>query len=163
MSPLTGKIALVTGGSRGIGLATARALLTQGASVAITATNQARLNAAATELSAQAASGRILAIAAPRRLATHPEVPTSAEAGGPSGYEVESWTGFLAPRGTPPELVRLISGQIAAAVADPELQERYRNLGLVPVSSSSAEMAQMIRDNLERNGDLVKRAAIQPE
>ena len=64
MSPLTGKIALVTGGSRGIGLATARALLTQGASVAITATNQERLEAAATELSAQAASGRVLAVAA---------------------------------------------------------------------------------------------------
>ena len=72
MSPLTGKIALVTGGSRGIGLATARALLTQGASVAITATNQERLDAAATELSAQAASGRVLAIAASVR--NHAEV-----------------------------------------------------------------------------------------
>jgi len=72
MSPLTGKIALVTGGSRGIGLATARALLTQGASVAITATNQERLDAAATELSAQAASGRVLAVAASVR--NHAEV-----------------------------------------------------------------------------------------
>jgi NAD(P)-dependent dehydrogenase (short-subunit alcohol dehydrogenase family) len=72
MSPLTGKVALVTGGSRGIGLATARALLTQGASVAITATNQARLDAAASELGAQAASGRILAVAASVR--NHAEV-----------------------------------------------------------------------------------------
>lgn len=64
MSPLTSKVALVTGGSRGIGLATARALLTQGASVAITATNQARLDAAANELSTQAASGRVLTITA---------------------------------------------------------------------------------------------------
>jgi NAD(P)-dependent dehydrogenase (short-subunit alcohol dehydrogenase family) len=60
MSSLTGKVALVTGGSRGIGLATARALLAQGASVAITATDQARLDAAASELGA---SGRVLAIA----------------------------------------------------------------------------------------------------
>jgi NAD(P)-dependent dehydrogenase (short-subunit alcohol dehydrogenase family) len=64
MSPLTGKVALVTGGSRGIGLATARALLTQGGSVAITATNQARLDAAASELAAEAVSRRVLAIAA---------------------------------------------------------------------------------------------------
>ena len=64
MSPLTGKVAFVTGGSRGIGLATARALLTQGASVAITATNQARLDAAAAELCTDASSARVLAIAA---------------------------------------------------------------------------------------------------
>jgi 3-oxoacyl-[acyl-carrier protein] reductase len=64
MSPLTGKIALVTGGSRGIGLAAARALLTQGASVAITGTDQARLDAAASELGKQASSARVLALAA---------------------------------------------------------------------------------------------------
>ena len=64
MSPLTGKVALVTGGSRGIGLATARALLTQGGSVAITATDKARLEAAAKELAKDAASSRVLPIAA---------------------------------------------------------------------------------------------------
>lgn len=63
MSPLTGKVALVTGGSRGIGLATARALLTHGASVAIMATDRARLAAAASELGARAASSRVLTVA----------------------------------------------------------------------------------------------------
>ena len=64
MSPLTGKVALVTGGSRGIGFATARALLIQGGSVAITATDQARLEVAAKELAKDAASSRVLPIAA---------------------------------------------------------------------------------------------------
>jgi 3-oxoacyl-[acyl-carrier protein] reductase len=64
VSPLTGKVAFITGGSRGIGLATARALLTQGASVAITATNQTRLDAAAAELCTDASSARVLALAA---------------------------------------------------------------------------------------------------
>jgi NAD(P)-dependent dehydrogenase (short-subunit alcohol dehydrogenase family) len=72
MSPLTSKVALDTGGSRGIGLATARALLTQGASVAITATNQARLDAAAADLGTQAASGRVLTVAA--NVANHAQV-----------------------------------------------------------------------------------------
>jgi NAD(P)-dependent dehydrogenase (short-subunit alcohol dehydrogenase family) len=47
---ITGKVALVTGGSRGIGLATSRALIEQGASVAIVGTDQARLEQASKEL-----------------------------------------------------------------------------------------------------------------
>jgi NAD(P)-dependent dehydrogenase (short-subunit alcohol dehydrogenase family) len=60
MSSLTGKVAVITGGSRGIGLATARALLQQGASVAITGTNPATLKAGRDELLSDAAAGRIV-------------------------------------------------------------------------------------------------------
>jgi 3-oxoacyl-[acyl-carrier protein] reductase len=60
MSTLAGKVALVTGGSRGIGLAIARRLQAEGAAVAITGTNQERLDAAARGLTA----GRALAIRA---------------------------------------------------------------------------------------------------
>src|SRR5215203_5100144 len=74
MSPLTGKVALVTGGSRGIGLATARALLTQGASVAISAIDQGRLETAAVELGSAAASSRVLAVAANVRTYAEAEV-----------------------------------------------------------------------------------------
>jgi NAD(P)-dependent dehydrogenase (short-subunit alcohol dehydrogenase family) len=50
MSSLTGKVAFVTGGSRGIGLATAKALTASGAAVAITATDQARIDSAVATL-----------------------------------------------------------------------------------------------------------------
>jgi 3-oxoacyl-[acyl-carrier protein] reductase len=55
MSSLTGKVALVTGGSKGIGLAIARALLADGASVAITGRTAGHLTTARTQL--EAASG----------------------------------------------------------------------------------------------------------
>jgi NAD(P)-dependent dehydrogenase (short-subunit alcohol dehydrogenase family) len=50
MSSLTGKVAFVTGGSRGIGLATAKALAASGAAVAITGTDQARIDSAVASL-----------------------------------------------------------------------------------------------------------------
>ena len=61
MSSLQGKVAVVTGGSRGIGLAIARALLQQGAAVAITGTDQSRLDSAAGELKKIPGAARVLA------------------------------------------------------------------------------------------------------
>src|SRR5215212_1639985 len=60
MSPLTGKVAVITGGSRGIGLATARELLQHGASVAITGTSEEHRAAAEKELRTGHASDRVL-------------------------------------------------------------------------------------------------------
>ena len=106
---------------------------------------------------------KLLALAAPERLASQPDVPTVKEAGGPAGYEVEAWVGLVAPRGTPPEIVRRIGADVASALADPEVRERYRNLGIQPVASSSGEMLDLIRADLGRTGDIVKRAGMQPE
>jgi NAD(P)-dependent dehydrogenase (short-subunit alcohol dehydrogenase family) len=64
MSALTGKVALITGGSRGIGLATAQALLAQGASVAITGTHDSTLSAGRNELVRAATEDRVLALRA---------------------------------------------------------------------------------------------------
>ena len=56
---LSGKVALITGGSRGIGLATARLLRRQGASVAVVGTSQANLRAAVDTLTSESGAGRV--------------------------------------------------------------------------------------------------------
>jgi NAD(P)-dependent dehydrogenase (short-subunit alcohol dehydrogenase family) len=61
---LAGKTAVVTGGSRGIGLATARALLKQGANVAVTSTRADAISAAASELEAAGSPGRVVGVKA---------------------------------------------------------------------------------------------------
>jgi len=69
MSFLTGRVALVTGASRGIGFAIARALLAEGATVAITATDESRVQRAAADLSA--GGGTVLPLQADVR--SHPD------------------------------------------------------------------------------------------
>ena len=61
---LSSKVALVTGGSRGIGFAIARALLQQGAAVAITGTNEAGLDSASRDLQRGGGDGRLLTVKA---------------------------------------------------------------------------------------------------
>ena len=64
MSTLSGKVAIVTGGSRGIGLAAARLLRREGASVAVVGTNSAHLRTAVDTLTADEGAGRVEAVAA---------------------------------------------------------------------------------------------------
>ena len=72
MESLSGKVAVVTGGARGIGLAIAQALLAQGAAVAITGTSQGHLDSAAGELGRGGAGNRVMAVRADVR--SHAEV-----------------------------------------------------------------------------------------
>jgi len=106
---------------------------------------------------------KLLAIAAKSRLPTHPDIPTVAEAGGPAGYEVDTWVSLVAPRGTPPELARRISADIAAALAEGEVRERYRGIGVEPVSNTPAQLAELIRGDTKVYGEIVKRAGVKAE
>jgi tripartite-type tricarboxylate transporter receptor subunit TctC len=106
---------------------------------------------------------KLVAIAAESRLPTEPGVPTAREAGLPAGYAVESWVGIVALRGTPPDLVRRMSQDIGRAIEQAEVKERWRNLGLEPAASSPDRFAELIRADLARYADLVKKIGITPE
>jgi tripartite-type tricarboxylate transporter receptor subunit TctC len=107
---------------------------------------------------------RLVAIAAKARLPSHPDVPTVVEAGGPPGYEVDTWVSLVAPRGTPDALTRRISADIAAALAQPDLQERYRaTLGVEPFATAPRQMADLLRADLKSYGELIKRTGITAE
>jgi len=106
---------------------------------------------------------KLLALAAKARDPEHPDVPTVEEAGGPAGYEVDTWVSLVAPRGTPAELARRISADIFLALADAGVKERFKGLGVDPVSSTPAELADLVKRDLAAYGDIIKRTGVTAE
>jgi tripartite-type tricarboxylate transporter receptor subunit TctC len=105
---------------------------------------------------------RILAVAAPKRLAAQPAIPTLTELGYPdSNYT--SHFGFFAPAKTPEAALRRLHDEINAALALPEVAERLTKLDNVVAPSSATEFAQVVRREYEANAKVVAKAGIRSE
>jgi tripartite-type tricarboxylate transporter receptor subunit TctC len=89
---------------------------------------------------------KALAAASKARLAALPEVPTSAEAGLP-GYEMTTWFGIFAPRGTSPEIVRLVNARMQAVIGDPKVKQRMLDSGIEPIGGSVEAFAELVRSD----------------
>jgi tripartite-type tricarboxylate transporter receptor subunit TctC len=110
----------------------------------------------------QAGRLRALAVSGQQRLALLPDVPTVAEAGVP-GYVAEQWYGLLAPAGTPAAIVKLLHGQVQAALNTKDVRDKLLSEGAQPVGSSPAEFAELIKDDLAKWTAVARRAGIEPE
>jgi tripartite-type tricarboxylate transporter receptor subunit TctC len=80
------------------------------------------------------------------------------EAGGPAGFEIDSWIGLVAPRGTPAEVIRLINSDINRLMADPEILERMSLFGYEPAPATPEEMAELIRVDTRKSAEIVRRS-----
>jgi len=105
---------------------------------------------------------RIIATTGATRTSVTPEIPTVAQAGVP-GYEFDSWTGFLAPAGTPPAIVTQINAEVVRIGNLPETRERLTALGFDIVGGSSEAFTAVIRDNNTRLGKVIREAGIKGE
>jgi len=109
-------------------------------------------------------SGRIkaLAVAAPKRAPGFPDVPTSAEAGLPS-YQVSTWYGLWAPKGTPKEIVEHMESEMAKAFATPDLQALWNGLGAETPSLYGAAFGKFVSSEVKRWSEVVKSAGAKLE
>jgi len=89
---------------------------------------------------------RALAAASKTRLAAAPEVPTSAEAGLP-GWEMTTWFGIFAPKGTSDAVVRLVNAGMQAVIDDPKTKRRLLESGIEPIGGSAQAFAQRVRSD----------------
>lgn len=90
-------------------------------------------------------SGKVHAVAvtSPQRNASLPDVPTFAESGieGLKGFDVGGWYGVYGPKGMAPELVTQLNKSINAALAQPELRKRFKELGYEEWTGSPQKLA----------------------
>jgi tripartite-type tricarboxylate transporter receptor subunit TctC len=105
---------------------------------------------------------KVLATDSDRRVPVLPEVPTVGEAALP-GYKITTWSGLLAPAGTPAEARDRLSAAWAKAMALPQVQKELSERGLVPNYLSPAQFAQMLQEDKEEWAKLVRDAKVDPE
>jgi tripartite-type tricarboxylate transporter receptor subunit TctC len=102
---------------------------------------------------------RFLAVSSPQRLPQIPNVPTIIESGYP-GFKLVSWTGLMAPAGTPKEIIAHIAEEARRAVEDPKTSAMLAAAGLDPAWSSPDEFAAMIAADIPTWGEAVKISGI---
>ena len=92
---------------------------------------------------------RALAITGTARDAALPDVPTVAEAG-LAAFQVNFWSGLVAPAGTPPEVVGTLNNALRRVLDAPDVRETLTRFGLSPLGNSPAEFARFIDAEIVR-------------
>jgi tripartite-type tricarboxylate transporter receptor subunit TctC len=89
---------------------------------------------------------RALAVTSLERSLIAPELPTMAESGFP-GFHATAWFGLMAPAGTPQPIIDKLSGEAAKAIKAPDVTKKLNDQGIVPIGSTAAEMASVMKSD----------------
>lgn len=102
---------------------------------------------------------RALAVTTPRRSAAMPDLPTVAESGFP-GFDVSTWFAYLAPAGTPPDVVRRLNAELATAIRHPDVDKRLRAVGAELNPGTPQDLRRFLEADVERWAKVVRQAGI---
>jgi tripartite-type tricarboxylate transporter receptor subunit TctC len=98
---------------------------------------------------------RLLAQSTRARSPSLPDVPTFEEVG-IKGLVLDQWLGVFVPIGTPPAINARLNAEINRALAEATIRESFLQSGQEPVGDSAAQFAQLVHDDYEKFGRLVK-------
>ena len=102
-------------------------------------------------------NGRIkaLAVASPQRAPGFPDVPSSTEGGVPS-YQVATWYGLWAPKGTPQAAVDAMTAELKKALGSDELKTAWAALGANPPNVWGPDFGRFVGSEIKRWAEVVK-------
>jgi tripartite-type tricarboxylate transporter receptor subunit TctC len=106
-------------------------------------------------------SGRLraFAVTSAEPLAALPDVPTFAKAGYPK-FDVRDWAGIVAPTSLPASAVVPLNAEIVKALGEPEVVERFAQMGTYLQTSTPQAFGALIRAEIPKWADVVKRSSI---
>jgi len=105
---------------------------------------------------------RALGVATSVRLPELPDVPTMIEGGVPD-FIASSWTGIVAPAGTPREIINRLNAEINAGVNSPLLRERFKQLGAIANPGTPEDFAAFIAKERPKWVSMVKLSGVKGE
>ena len=105
---------------------------------------------------------KALAMFSAKRVPGAQEVPTMAEAGGPA-IESSTWLLFLAPAGTPREIVNRLSQETDKVLSSAEIRARFDTLGIFPGGGTPEQAAKFLADEIARWAKVIKTTHIKPD
>jgi len=102
---------------------------------------------------------RALAMMSKERVRGADDIPTIVESGGPL-IESSSWVMFMAPAGTPKEIVDRLAGEVGKAMQDETLRKRLADQAVIPVGATPAETVTFLQSEVEKWQKVITTAGV---
>ena len=102
---------------------------------------------------------RAIAVTSRARLASFPDVPTVAESGYP-GFEAATWSGLVAPAGTPQPIIDRLNAEVLKALQTSEMKQKLHDDGSTALGGTPQQFAEFIRTEHAKWGAVVREAGI---
>jgi tripartite-type tricarboxylate transporter receptor subunit TctC len=109
----------------------------------------------------QGGSIKPLAVASHKRLPNLPDLPTVAET--VPGFAAMGWFPLMAPRGTPEAIIRKVNRDLETVLRQPELRQRFQDLGTFTRPMLSAEVTEFIRGEQQLWRPVVRQIGLGPQ
>ena len=102
---------------------------------------------------------RPIAVTSAKRVDDLPQTPTVGESGY-KGFDAVTWFGFLAPAGTPKDIVTRLNAEFNKALQQPDLRKRLGDEGADPLGGTPEQFADLIRADIVRWSKAVKDSGV---